>query len=119
MDPDLSSQGYAAVQDWQNLFDPGNATGGQMPAVQIMWDCFTWSFGDGQGAVLMLMIPLIASYGSSMSTITAASRYPSLLAATLPLACSCLAKLEELVADHCCRSTFPSSNPLREASTCV
>ena len=64
----------AAVQDWQNLFDPGNETGGQMPAIQIIWDAFVWRFGDGVVAVMMMMIPLVASYGSSMSTVTAAAR---------------------------------------------
>ncbi len=63
-----------AVQDWQNLFDPGNETGGQMPAIQIIWDAFVWRFGDGVGAVIMMMIPLVASYGSSMSTVTSAAR---------------------------------------------
>ncbi len=72
------------LQDWQRLFDPGNDTKGQMPAVQILWDVFTYRFGSGMGALVVLTIPFIALHGSVICTITAASRYA--VHSLLPLA---------------------------------
>ncbi|KAK9826564.1 hypothetical protein WJX74_003154 [Apatococcus lobatus] len=62
------------IQDWQSLFDPGNETSGMMPAVQVLWDGFTWRFGSGIGAVMLMTILIVAAFGAGMSTITAGAR---------------------------------------------
>ena len=63
-----------ALQDFVSVFDPGNETGGALPAAQIMWDAFSARFGSGLGSLLVLAVPLGTSFFCGLFSVTAAAR---------------------------------------------
>ncbi|KAK9817612.1 hypothetical protein WJX74_002698 [Apatococcus lobatus] len=61
-------------QDYESVFYPGNETGGQLPAAQVMWDAFKIRFGSGAGSLLVLAIPVGTSFLSGLFSVTSAAR---------------------------------------------
>lgn len=63
------------LQDYGSVWDPGNATGGQYPAAQVMFDAFMARFGSGAGSLLVLAVPVGTSFLSSLFSVAGAARY--------------------------------------------
>ncbi|CAI5979366.1 unnamed protein product, partial [Closterium sp. NIES-65] len=64
----------ACITNRETLLDEANASGGQQPVVQIIWEVFYNRYGNGTGAVVLLCLMYFSFFFAAFAAVIGASR---------------------------------------------